>query len=241
MLNPNETIQFRRIPMLTRPGRPLEVGWAQEFARWLWHVFVLPAELAKPWPRWMHRYIKPHMLWLGARLGVTNPRSLRAWICRLAFLNPPHGRWSDPTAYLEERRRRSPSLKSLLQHAAAPYVEPIVYWLGSRVESYSAALSGAYIRAHVTVRFAVGTLVVILLVAAMCTPLSVREQFTLMLLTWILTLAVRQLAGYGPGVIMILFSIVASSRYIWWRLTQTTGMSSGFEWFFGMGLLAAES
>jgi len=43
MLNPNETLQLRRIPLLTPPGRPLEVGWAQEFARWLWHVFVLPA------------------------------------------------------------------------------------------------------------------------------------------------------------------------------------------------------
>ena len=240
MLNPNETIQFRRIPMLTRPGRPLEVGWAQEFARWVWHLFVLPAEYAHPWPRWMHRHIKPFILRLAARLGVSNPRSIRSWIFKLAMINPPSGRWSDPNAYLQARRRRPPSLKSLMQHAAAPYVEPVVYWVGSRVESYSMTLSALYARSHVSIRLAVNALLLILLIAAACTPLSVGEQFTLMLLSWILTLAARQLTGYGPGVIMILFSIIASSRYIWWRLTQTTSLNGGFEWFFGVGLIAAE-
>ena len=57
---------------------------------------------------------------------------------------------------------------------------------------------------------------------------------------WLLTLLVRQLPGYGPGIIMIVFSIIASSRYIWWRLTQTMDLNTGFEEFFGAGLLAAE-
>jgi len=81
MLNPNETLQLRRIPLLTPPGRPLEVGWAQEFARWLWHVFVLPADLAKPWPRWIHRLIKPLLLRLARQLGISNARSIRSWRC----------------------------------------------------------------------------------------------------------------------------------------------------------------
>ena len=56
---------------------------------------------------------------------------------------------------------------------------------------------------------------------------------------WALTLLVRQLPGYGPGIIMIVFSIIASSRYIWWRLTQTMDLNSGFEMFFGSGLDAS--
>src|SRR5580698_9805541 len=91
MLNPNETVQFRRIPLLTPPGRPLEVGWAQEFARWLWHVFVLPADLAKPWPRWIHRSIKPLLLRLARQLGVSNARSIRSWALHLTLIDPPRG------------------------------------------------------------------------------------------------------------------------------------------------------
>jgi cellulose synthase (UDP-forming) len=240
MLNPNETMQFRRIPMLTRPGRPLEVGWGQEFARWLWHVFILPGGLARPWPRWMHRLLKPVVLSLAARVGVSNPRSLRSWILNLLLTDPPRGEWSDPKDYLRARRRRPPSLKNLVQHAAAPYVEPVIYSLGAGIESYSAAISGAYLRAGAITRAMVITVLVFLLVAAACTPLTPGEQCLLAVTAWLLTLACRQIAGYGPGVIMVLLSIVASSRYIWWRLTQTTSLNGGFEWFFGVGLIAAE-
>jgi len=240
MLNPNETMQFRRIPMLTRPGRPLEVGWGQEFARWLWHVFILPTDLAQPWPRWMHRNIKPVVLSLAVRLGVSNPRSLRSWILNLVMHDPPRGRWSDPNDYVRARRRQSPTLQNLLKQAAAPYVEPVIYALGSGIENYAALISGAYVRAGAMTRGMVVTVLVFLLVAAACTPLTPGEQCTLAVMGWLLTLACRQIAGYGPGVIMVLLSIVASSRYIWWRLTQTTSLNGGFEWFFGVGLIAAE-
>jgi cellulose synthase (UDP-forming) len=240
MLNPNETLQFRPIPLLTPPGRPLEVGWAQEFARWLWHAFVLPADAARPWPRWMHRYIKPGVLRLAVELGVSNPRSLRSWALHLTLINPPLGDWSSPEKYARARRRRVASLKVLVHHAIAPYAEPLAYGLAARVESYSTALAAAYAKAHVAARIAAGAIVLALLVAAASTPLSRGQQGVLLGSMWLLTLLVRQLPGYGPGVIMIVFSIVASSRYIWWRLTQTMDLDHGFEWFFGFGLLAAE-
>jgi cellulose synthase (UDP-forming) len=240
MLNPNETMQFRRIPMLTRPGRPLEVGWAQEFGRWLWHVFVLPTDLARPWPAWMHRYIKPGVMAVAARLDVSNPRSLRSWILNLVLTDPPRGRWSDPNEYLRARRRQAPSFKNLLKQAAAPYLEPVIYALGSGIETYSAMISGVYMRSGRVTRALVIIVLLFLLVAAACTPLTPNEQFTLAVMAWLLTLGCRQITGYGPGVIMVLLSIVASSRYIWWRLTQTTSLNGGFEWFFGVGLIAAE-
>jgi cellulose synthase (UDP-forming) len=240
MLNPNETLQFRRIPMLTPPGRPLEVGWAQEFARWLWHAFVLPADVAKPWPRWMHRYVKPGVLRLAHNLSVSNPRSLRSWALHLLLINPPQGEWSSPEKYALARRRHVASLKVLVHHAIAPHVEPLAYGLAALVERYSAALAAAYERAPAAVRFAVGTVALIFLVVAASTPLSVGQQSVLLAAMWLLTLLVRQLPGYGPGIIMIVLSIVASSRYIWWRLTQTMDLNPGFESFFGFGLVAAE-
>src|SRR5258708_39171030 len=99
MIKSNGTLQMGRIPLLTPPGRPLEVGWAQEFARWSWHVFVLPADLAKPWPRWMHRFIKPLLLRLASELGVSNARSIRSWAPLLTRIDPPPGTWTCPADY----------------------------------------------------------------------------------------------------------------------------------------------
>ena len=240
MLHPDDTVQVRRISMLTPPGRPLEVGWAQEFGRWLWHLFVLPAESARPWPLWAHRYIKPPLISLAAQLGVSNPRSLRSWTLHLLLIDPPRGQWSNETAYLRARLRRPPLLTTLMQHVAAPYVGPIVYGIAARIETYSAAMSGAYSKANIGMRSAVVAIVVLLLVVWASTPLSMGQQCTLLALMWALTMLVRQLPGYGPGIIMMVFSIVASSRYIWWRLTQTTDLNRGFEWFLGIGLLGAE-
>src|SRR5580700_2633269 len=135
MLEAQDTVQIRRSPMLTPPGRPLEVGWVQEFGRWVWHLFVLPAELAKPWPRWAHRFVKPPLLRLAARLGVSNPRSVRSWALHLTLVDPPKGRWwSNPVEYQRARQRRAPLFSALLKHLAVPYLGPLVYGIAARIE-----------------------------------------------------------------------------------------------------------
>jgi cellulose synthase (UDP-forming) len=226
--------------MLTPPGRPLELGWLRELARWLWHGFVLPADLARPWPRWMHRFIKPLVLRLAVELGVSNPRSIRSWALHLTLINPPRGYWSSADTYLHQRRRRVASLRALLHHAITPYIEPPMYGIAARVETYSAAISLAYARSNRLTRLAAGAIILALLTAVASTPLSLGQQCVLMGSMWLLTLLVRQLPGYGPGIIMIVLSVVASSRYIWWRLTQTMDLNPGFESFIGASLLAAE-
>ena len=227
--------------MLTPPGRPLEVGWAQEFARWIWHLFVLPTDLARPWPRWAHRFIKPLVLAVAAQIDVTNPRSLRSWALHLTLINPPQrAYWSNPTEYQRMRRRRAPLLAVLVQHLAVPYLGPVVTGIAARIEVYSRVLSDAFARANLLVRSIVLALVMLSLLVSATTPLSIAQQCLLLALMWTLTMFVRQLPGYGPGIIMMVFSIVASSRYIWWRLTQTTDLNPGFEWLLGTGLLIAE-
>jgi cellulose synthase (UDP-forming) len=240
MLNPNETLQLQRIPMLTPPGRPLEVGWVQEFARWLLYRFVLPAGLARPWPAWIHRYVKPARLYLARSLGVSNPRSLRSWTLHLLLVAPPRGPWTSRWEYRRARRRRVASLSVLVHHAVIPYAEPLLHGLAARIESCSAALAAAYARTHLATRVLVLCAAVSFLLIAASTPLELGEQASLFTAMWLLTLLVRQLPGYGPGILMIVFSVVASSRYIWWRLTQTMALNSTVESVFGAGLLAAE-
>jgi cellulose synthase (UDP-forming) len=238
MLNPNETVRLRVPPVLTPPGRPLQVGWAQEFGRWLWHLFVLPPDVARPWPRWVRSLIQPLVLKLAAELGVPNVRSVRAWMLHLTLVEPPRGAWSDPEQYASARPVAS--LGALLHHPIAPHIAPLLYGLAARVESYSAALARWYGATHRSTRIGVAILVLALFALIASTPLDAGPQLALLTLMWLLSLLVRQLPGYGPGLILITFSIVASSRYIWWRCTQTINLNSGYEMFFGSGLLAAE-
>jgi cellulose synthase (UDP-forming) len=235
-LMPNDREIYQHVGPLLQAA---QVPWAQEFASWTWHLFVLPAEEARPWPRWVHRYIRPPLEALAAELNVSNPSSLRSWALNLILINAPRGQSSNPENYSHSSRRRSPLLKSLVRQVASPYLTPIVYALASRIETYSAAIMGAYFKANLCVRGAVIAVGLTLLVVSVSTPLSLGEQCTMLALMWTLSLLIRQLPGFGSGIIMMVFSIVASSRYVWWRLTQTTDLHH-LEWFLGIVLLAAE-
>lgn len=240
MLNVNETVRLRMPPLLTPPGRPLQVGWAQEFARWIWHLFVLPADLARPWPLWTRRFIWPLQLKLATHIGVSNPRSVRDWLLHLVLLDPPQGEWSSPEKHLQARLRPVASLGALLHHPLAPRIAPLLFALAAYVESGSETLTRLYAGAGRGTRLATWVLALALFALVATTPLSAGPQLTLLASMWLASLLVRQLPGYGPGLILILFSVVASSRYIWWRCTQTMDLAPGFEAFFGTGLLAAE-
>lgn len=240
MLNPNDTLRLRVPPILTPPGRPLQVGWAQEFGRWLWQLLVLPPDSARPWPRWMQWLLKPPLLRLAKQIGVSNVHSLRDWLLHLTLVNPPQGPWSRQQEYLRARLRPAASFQALLHHPIAPRIAPLLYGLSARLESCSEALARAYSAANRTTRVGVGTLVLASFALVATTPLSMGPQLMLLSVMWLLSLLVRQLPGYGPGLLLIMFSVVASSRYVWWRCTQTMNLNSGSEEFFGAGLLAAE-
>lgn len=241
MLNPNDTIQVSRFHPRTPPGRPLEVGWGQAFGRWLWHLVVLPAEQAQPWPQWVLRYIRPAVFALARQLRVSNPSSVRSWSLSLLLIDPPRGYWSSPETYAAAARRGRPhSLGTLLHQAVYPYVMPVAWSSAQRLESASLALSRAFSRLHAAIRYALIASAVVVFIVAATTPLSLGQQSVVLVAMWVLTLLTRQLTGYGPAIILMGVSVLASSRYIWWRLTQTTDLNSNLEAFLGLGLLAAE-
>src|SRR5579863_4288194 len=232
MLNPNDTLRLRVPPILTPPGRPLQVGWAQEFARWLWQLLVLPPDSARPWPRWMHWLLKPPLLRLARQIGVSNVHSIRDWLLHLTLIDPPEGVWSRQHEYLRARLRPAVSFQALLHHPIAPRIAPLLYGLAARLESHSDALARGYLATNRATRVGAGILVLASFALIATTPLSMGPQLMLLSVMWLLSLLVRQLPGYGPGLLLIMLSVVASSRYIWWRCTQTMDLNSGFEDFF---------
>lgn len=218
----------------------MEVGWGQEFGRWLLHLFVLPTDQAAPWPRWVHRYVKPYAFKLARQLNVSNPRSFRAWALSLLLLHPPQGQWSDVERYAQTRKRRVVGIGTLLHHALYPHVTPVAWSMSERLDRASAAVHRAYSRTNVLVRFGLIAIATAFLIVSASTPLTLNEQMIMLAAMWGSTLVIRHLAGFAPGIIMMAFSVIASSRYIWWRLTQTLDLDSGVEMFLGAGLIAAE-
>ena len=72
------------------------------------------------------------------------------------------------------------------------------------------------------------------------TPLDLVSQSLFALLTITAMLLIKGHASRGVTLILVTLSIVISTRYIWWRLTETLQFASPFEAFLGIGLILAE-
>lgn len=78
------------------------------------------------------------------------------------------------------------------------------------------------------------------LVAVVSVPMDVVQQLTFSLAVFVVGLLVRKRGGRLVTLVMIGLSLAVSSRYIWWRCTQTLGMGSFVDLTLGFGLIMAE-
>ncbi|HTW54678.1 MAG TPA: UDP-forming cellulose synthase catalytic subunit [Stellaceae bacterium] len=81
---------------------------------------------------------------------------------------------------------------------------------------------------------------VFLLGIVVITPLDLVSQALFAVLTILAMLVIRGQPSRGVTLILITLSIVVSTRYIWWRLTETLTFPSEIEAFLGIGLILAE-
>ncbi len=117
---------------------------------------------------------------------------------------------------------------------------PFTASLFTQFEAASESIHRAWSHSGLLVRLGTMVFAIAFLAIAASTPLSLHEQLMMLVSMWGMTLIVRRAAGLASGIIMMVFSIIASSRYIWWRLTQTLGFDSATEALFGAALIAAE-
>ncbi len=95
--------------------------------------------------------------------------------------------------------------------------------------------------------FALPLMVLICLLPAIgfiSTPLSITQQTVMGAVTLILALWINRMDGRLASLMMITLSILVSTRYMYWRLTETLGWGmshrDGIDTFFSVGLVAAE-
>lgn len=75
---------------------------------------------------------------------------------------------------------------------------------------------------------------------AVTTPLEFWQQAVFAIIMFVSALIVRRVAGQFAVVSLIVLSITASIRYMYWRLTSTVGFDNPIDMIFGWGLVAAE-
>jgi len=80
----------------------------------------------------------------------------------------------------------------------------------------------------------------LLLVSTISAPLDLYSQCFFALLCLGAALLIRRMPGRLPILALIALSLIASLRYMYWRLTSTLGFDTWLSAFFGYGLVLAE-
>jgi cellulose synthase (UDP-forming) len=71
-------------------------------------------------------------------------------------------------------------------------------------------------------------------------PLNAAQQFAFSLVVFVIALLLRRSQGRLVVLALMGLSLAMSTRYMWWRLTQTMGVSSFVDLTLGLGLIVAE-
>ncbi|APQ13646.1 UDP-forming cellulose synthase catalytic subunit [Pseudomonas oryzihabitans] len=71
-------------------------------------------------------------------------------------------------------------------------------------------------------------------------PMALDEQALFAIGCFVAALLLRRLPGRLPVIMLIVLSLLASLRYLYWRLTATLGFETPLEMVLGYGLVAAE-
>lgn len=93
---------------------------------------------------------------------------------------------------------------------------------------------------HTLATWSLWTLGALLLVFVVAIPMDVPQQMLFALVVFAAAMLLRRSGSRLAVLVMMSLSLAMSSRYIWWRITQTMGVSSAVDLSLGLGLLLAE-
>ncbi|RZL86159.1 MAG: UDP-forming cellulose synthase catalytic subunit [Variovorax sp.] len=89
-------------------------------------------------------------------------------------------------------------------------------------------------------RFIAWAITLTLLPMLVITPMTLHQQLTLSVAIFVAALVLNRIPGRFPTLALIFLSVVVSSRYMYWRVTETMYMDNLLDLVLGAGLLMAE-
>lgn len=235
-------------PRRARPGwRAVLLGWGFDPAiGWPWNILgllIAPPSTARSARDRVRRLaaLFPHIEFNRLRpLDVIRFPLQLAWLLLVRVRAP------------EARRRRLRRLPGAwLRAASASFIGRLVrrslatamQWLdeqAARLDRASEAMASHDAWSVRSVRYAAYAAATLLALLVVTTPLAPREQAILGGMLALLALAVRPMAGQSITLLLIVISLVASTRYIWWRAVFTLNWDNQPDLVLGILLLLAE-
>ena len=90
------------------------------------------------------------------------------------------------------------------------------------------------------IRYAAYLLAATLCILCLSTPFTPLQQLIFVVLLWGVAMLVRKLPGQLPTLLLMVLSVVLSTRYLWWRAFYTLNWGSTLDFVWGVLLLLAE-
>jgi cellulose synthase (UDP-forming) len=208
-------------------------------AAWFWRLWILPAGQARPLPWPVGPVLRAVVAAMAQALGVERIRRIDDWLIRLLLL---------PQQAPRDRHWHVPWLASVLAAVGWLFLLPgrLIGWMADRLDHSAIGRSMAAGGDQVgdwpqVLKWLVLAGASVLLWLAVSTPLGPLQQLLFFVLIWTSAMVIRRLPGNLVTLLMIMLSLVASGRYIWWRLTSTLEFDSVPEYVLGYGLVLAEA
>ncbi|GLU33883.1 UDP-forming cellulose synthase catalytic subunit [Trinickia caryophylli] len=212
---------------------------------WIVRIFFQPPRNGKP--DFARGMLRAGLLALAREWGVLDPHSARAWLWR-AFVRPP--RLHAQSAHVRARARARAALDWIDRWLVPGFV--LIRGIWRRIEALIGLLPwqrwGERIEAGTERIGHLRWLLPIVVVAGMLlwtgaglTPLQPGPQLQFFAVTLVLALIIRRFPGRLPILLLGTLSLLAMSRYIWWRVTQTLDFRTPTEAIVGYALFGAEA
>lgn len=90
------------------------------------------------------------------------------------------------------------------------------------------------------VRYVAYTLAGLLAAVCITTPFSTQAQFVFVVVLWAIAMMIRRIPGPVATLLLIVLSLTASTRYLWWRVAFTLNWDETLDLLWGVVLLCAE-
>ncbi len=181
---------------------------------------------------------RPHTLHLNDQgaaywLPQLEQRSMRPldpvrWLIQIVWLaliyKPPRSSMDPPASSASKRTDWLGSITGLISYLFTLATKPLRPFVRSERRANIGLLA-----------LGLATLVFVLTL-----PMDAAQQGLLLLIFWGIALWVRKQAGQFPMIVMMLLSFFVSTRYIYWRITETINWSHPLDGTLGFILLSAE-